>query len=60
VVVPSHLRFHCQGPEPVPTFWLHFNCCRRPAPTQAIPIELPVEEGRTGLDDQSRRAHSAE
>jgi hypothetical protein len=44
VVVPSHLRFHCQGPEPVPTFWLHFNCCRRPAPTQAIPIELPVEE----------------
>jgi AraC-like DNA-binding protein len=44
VVVPSHLRFHCQGREPVPTFWLHFNCARRPAPSQAIPIELPVEE----------------
>jgi AraC-like DNA-binding protein len=44
VVVPSHLRFHCQGREPLPTFWLHFNCSRRPAPTQTIPIEVAVEE----------------
>jgi len=40
IVAPSRSRFHCRGDLPVPTFCLHVNCARRPAPDQVVPIEL--------------------
>ncbi len=49
VLVPSYIRFHCQGHRAVPSFWLHFNCARRSAPAQVIPIELPLTQTETSL-----------
>src|SRR5512133_4269159 len=41
VIVPSGCLFDCRGKSPVPHFWLHFNCSRRPVREQPVPIELP-------------------
>ena len=49
VLVPSYIRFNCRGNRAVPTFWLHFNCARRFAPDQIIPIELPPTQTETSL-----------
>ncbi len=42
VLIPDHQLFQTIGTEPRPKFWQAFSYACRPAPGQAIPIELPA------------------
>lgn len=49
VLIPDGVLFHCRGRAPVPHLWLAFQCARRTAPAQALPVVLKprAEERQT-------------
>jgi len=40
MLIPDHCHFHCLGENPVPTFWMSFNCTRSLHPEMEIPVVL--------------------
>jgi AraC-like DNA-binding protein len=49
VIIPDNLLFHAVGTRPIAKFWLAFNCNRRPAPCQPIPIQLEPSSMELGI-----------
>lgn len=49
VLIPDHQLFHCHGPVPTRSFWMHFSFDHNPAADQRLPILLKPDLAERSL-----------